>query len=367
MLVIIAITIVLALLCITGAIVFKYFFYEPKENIYYLVYLFNTPWRFIANTGDQTSGVLIFLARPLESVRRFKFRFKQLVTKQEAIDRGFKESYKIPNDEKIIVERDEWVDGYLAREFHPVVAEFLCNDGVDLFIILECAFKPIDPVLMKKGLQNWMEFAENKIVNLINTWGRNTDSKTVLGIDIDKLVKQAADDKEEDDIYIILNKEFVRFGFRLVSATIYKVANGPSSQDFINEKERVAKTSLQLQAAENQSKAEFKLGMVNVNLRKEQLEVENNAFATAADTAIKLLKQPDQTVVQSAEKWSNHKGPLMLGFGSGEERSDASIIKQSMIGNFMANTFTTGIPRKTTRRTQKGGDTNKQTQGGSDE
>jgi hypothetical protein len=357
------ITATIAAAIIIAAIYFKFFLFRPKANIYYLVFRFNKPKRSIAITGDPNAKAhsLEFVLYPIDQVKPFPFRFKKLVTNEEAAEKGFKTVFDIPGDKSRVIEREELVPGYRGREFHPIVIEFLSKDKVDMFMVLLVAYRPIDPVLMYMKTKNWLEYAETEIVDIIGTWGRNTKAEDIFETDIDTLQLNAG--KKGTAVIDQLNeekfngdKEETNFGFKAVSMAIYKTGNGPNSQDVIDTQEEIAKQKAALESAKLEKKILVEKGMAAVIVEGKQLSIETRAFEDRSKTVVKLMETKDATAIGVAENLGKlPNGSLFFG-GKSPLETEGTDMQKIMMGNIAASTFTKKPSKKDDR---KGGDDEK--------
>jgi hypothetical protein len=287
-------------LSILGSILFIYGFFKlftftPKTNIFYLVRLFQKEYRSIHIVGkDNDSGALTWLFRPFESVPKFSFKFKKLVTKAEAIEKKWPITYEINNyeivggkkelllnnDKKVIVEREEEVPGYRAIELHPIAVDFVTEDGIDISSIVECAYEPEDPVKMKTSLKNWLDFAETQTHNIISAWGRkNKTDESVLNVSISEIMQGIASDVLKKDTKVdpgetvlnYLNDLFIPYGFKIANITLYLMVNGPQSQDVKDKKEAIKKADLDFERSKKERDTAYQQGMAKVDLKNQEL------------------------------------------------------------------------------------------------
>ena len=275
--------ILVALICL----LIKYWTFSPEVNIYYLVKLFNTYYRSIAIVGeDEDKSPLALLLRPFEKVEPFMFKFQKLVTKVEATEKNWLITFEILNDKKVIVEREEMVPGWLAIELHAVGIEFVTTNGIDMSLVLECAYQPLEgdgPILMKKKVKNWSAFADMHIQNIVSAWGRQkNDDTVVLKANIDTIMCDIAGDifpenvqpDAKRQVIDYLNTIFKAKGFKLVNTTLYKVVNGPQSQDVKNQREAIKIADLSLQKADLDAKAAYKKLIPALIIKKKTLDLE---------------------------------------------------------------------------------------------
>lgn len=315
------IIIVVVAIFLIAALIFKFWLFRPEVNIYYLVRLFEAEYRVISIVGEtDDSASLAWLFRPIEKIEPFKFRFQKLVTKTEAAVKGWPITFELPGDPKVIVEREEDVPGWLAIELHAVGVEFVTQNGTDISLAVECAYQPLDgngAILMKKTVKNWSAFADTKIQNILGSWGRNKIAdEDVLKVTIDQILAEVAKDILSKDpnadpaetVLEYLNGEFKPHGFRIVTMTLYKIVNGPQSQDVKNKREAIKKAELTLQESTFKRKSEFELGMAKIDLEKQSLD--NNAIYIE-----RVNNSKNQTAIEVAKELKNLKGTLVLGEG----------------------------------------------------
>jgi hypothetical protein len=272
------------------------------------------------------------------------FRFKKLVTEAEAKKKGWEISYRLPSNQlpddskkkdekqddslKVIVEREELVPGYRAIELHPVAVDFVTAGGVDISSIFECAYEPLNPVLMKKSSKNWLDFAETQIINIIGAWGRKQeDDARVLKSSINEIMSELANDifgvtnnstsvstiSVKETVLNYLNEEFEKLGFKIANITIYMIVNGPQSQDVKNSREAIKKAELELTKAETERKTAFEKGMATIDLNKEQLKNEAAYIQSVTDTNEKT------TLAVARELGNGSINTLVLGEGFSTE------------------------------------------------
>jgi hypothetical protein len=352
------ITVTIAAFIIIAAVYFKFFLFKPKANIHYIVFRFNKPKRSIAITGDPGANAssLEFVLFPIDRVKQFPFRFKKLVTDKESAAKGFETSFNIPDDLSQVVEREEPVWGYRARELHPVVVEFLSKDKVDMFIVLQIACKSIDAVTMFEKSKNWLEYAETEIVDIIGTWGRNTNSDDIFATDIDKLQCKAGKNEKITVIDQLNAEKFngdseeTNYGFKAVSMAIYKIGNGKRSQDVIDQAEEIAKKKRELEAAKLQKQIDIEKGMAHIVILEKTLEKETKAFEDRSKTVIKVMETRNETAIAVADELGSlQNGSIFFG-GKSPLETETADMQNVMMGNIAATTFTKRSFKKDDRK-----------------
>ncbi len=287
---------------------FKYFFFRPKTNIFYPVKMFDAVYRTIAIVGrDDDSFPLAFIIAGIEKVEPFKFRFSKLVSKKEAEKNEWPIIFELKRDEKVIVSREEMIPGWRAEEVFAIGTEFITQDGVDMSMITECTYAPLPgdgPVLMHTKAKNWGAIGEAQIGAMLNAWGRLRKTyNEALSATIDEIMATTAQDVLKkspfadpgETVREYLNEIFRPFGFELKMITLYKIVNGPQSQDVIDQREAILKADLQYQEERNKAKATYMKGLPAVMLEKKSL---NNRAAYTE----RVNKSVNQTAIKVAEK-----------------------------------------------------------------
>lgn len=298
-------------LAIAIAAALKYLFFRPKENIYYIVRVFNSAYRSISIVGKKTDkNALTFLFRPIESAEPFKFRFQKKVPRQEAEKNGWPIVFELPNDDNVIASREEFIPGWRSEEIFAIGTSFITQNNVDISMLVQAAYEPLDddgPVLMAKTAKNWAAVGEAQIETLLNTWGRlrKTDTEAlnatmgeIMTTTARDILKKNPDADPRETVMEYLNEIFKPFGFRLKTILLHKIVNGPQSQDVLNQKEAILKADLQYQESRNLAKSDYMKGLAAVML--EQKSLNNRAAYTE-----RVNKSVNQTAIKVAKKLTN--------------------------------------------------------------
>jgi len=284
----------------------KYYTFRPGGDIHYISFLFNKPWREFHVVGRKDdSSALEPLVPFFESVRKFKLKFKKVVTKKEAEQKNFRIIFEI-NEHEVVVERDEPVPGYRENEIHPIIIEFITADSVFMYFILLCTFKPGSAVMMKKTMANWLEYAEKRIISYCLTWAVKTTSNEILEVTSETLDIELG---RPQTLFIDeMNEDFKQKYFELSSFTIPYRNYAGTSMDVFNAQENVKKTSLEVQSAKNEKDAKIERGMADIELERESYAVQNNAFEERAKTIKGLMKEENVTLTKIADELGSNKG-----------------------------------------------------------
>ena len=320
----------------------------------------------------------------MENVNPFQFTFKKIMPTTEAKarqERLGKSKFAILHEldgNECVVERTEYVPGFLAQELHPIYVRFDSLEeetgATDMIMILQVAYKPIDnegALHMITKTENWLTYAETTISEFFSIFGRRNSYDTLRKISLDEIIEKSEhtdtirdDINTREDLYKHFNDNFfTKFGFEVVTIALREINYGPDSKDLFEDQEKIAKR-------EREKKAQKILNEIE-NSKRETARL-NNTKDWEVDKPILTGKADIQKGLIAAAGDAQNKANAGY-FGSNPELTHAifqagDLKKDDLIVPMItANTFTEPTKKRNSdSNDKKGGDKNSKNKTGDD-